>query len=172
MSLLIADAGILNTILIRLNLINEPLRLMYTETGVIIGLVHGHFLFVLLPLWAAISAVDKNLLWAAGNLGASPAVVFARIVVPLTLPALVAGAVINFTMNLAAFATPMLLGGARTQLVSYLAYQVNLTELNWPFGGAIAVSLLVLTLVPLALIRLWIGVRSQRRLSQASAVIA
>lgn len=151
-SLLIADAGILNSLLLRFGLVDAPLRILYTETAIVIGLVHGHFLFVLLPLWAAMTGLDRNLFWAAANLGAKPHQLFLLITLPLTLAALATGAVINFTMNLAAFATPVLLGGSRTQVVSYVAYQVNLTELNWPFGGAIAVALLVLTLVPLALV--------------------
>ena len=156
-SLLIADAGILNSLLLRLGLIETPLRILYTETAIIIGLVHGHFLFVLLPLWAVMSGLDRDLYWAASNLGARSHQVFLRITLPLTLPALATGAVINFAMNLAAFATPALLGGARTQVISFVAYQVNLTELNWPFGGAIAVALMALTLVPLALVSKALG---------------
>ena len=78
--------------------------------------------------------------------------IFTRVTVPLTLPALLAGALINFTMNLAAFATPALLGGSRARVISFVAYEVNLIELNWPFGGALGVALLLLTLIPI-----WIG---------------
>lgn len=148
-SLILAGNGVINSTLQALGLIGAPLQLMFNETGVIIGLVHGHFLFVLLPLWAALSGLDQNLRWAAANLGASAMQVFLRVTLPLTLPALLAGALINFTMNMAAFATPALLGGSRTRVISYLAYQVNLIELNWPFGGALAVALFLLTLVPI-----------------------
>lgn len=177
MSLLISDAGILNSLLLRFGLIDAPLKLLYTETAIVIGLVHGHFMFVLLPLWAAVTGLDRNLSWAAANLGARPSSVFTQIVLPLTIPALATGAVINFTMNLTAFATPVLLGGSRTQVVSYVAYQVNLTELNWPFGGAIAVALLVLTLVPLALLRQALayrarGARRARRGREPAAPLA
>jgi putative spermidine/putrescine transport system permease protein len=129
-----------------LGLIDAPLRLMLNETGVVIGLVHGHFIFVLLPLWAALSGLDPNLRWAAATLGARPWQIFSRVVVPLTLPALFAGLIINFTMNMTAFATPALLGGARARVVSYLAYEVNLVDLNWPLGSAMAVGLLAVTL--------------------------
>jgi putative spermidine/putrescine transport system permease protein len=108
--------------------------------------VHGHLLFVLLPLWVALGSLDPNLRWAAGNLGARPAQIFRRVTLPMTLPALIAGAVINFTMNMAAFATPAILGGSRVRVMSYVAYEANLVELNWPFGGALAVALLVVTL--------------------------
>lgn len=136
---------------------------MFNETAIVIGLVHGIFLFVLLPLWAALSGLDRNLTWAAANLGAKPHSILLRVTIPLTLPALLAGALINFTMNLAAFASPALLGGARARLVSFVAYEVNLVELNWPFGGVLGVALLVLTLLPL-----WLG----RRLAVWRAAIA
>ena len=121
-------------------------HLMLNETGVIIALVPGHFMFVLLPLWGAIAAIDPNLGWAAGTLGARRWQVFRHVVLPLTWPALVTGLVINFIMNMTAFAAPAILGGARTLVVSVLAYQVNLEQLNWPLGSAIAVALLAFTL--------------------------
>jgi putative spermidine/putrescine transport system permease protein len=152
-SLILGRNGLLNRGLMSLGILDAPLQLVFTETAIVIGLVHGHFLFVLLPLWAALSGLDPNVKWAAANLGATPLQVFARVTLPLTLPALLAGALINFTMNLAAFATPALLGGSRARVISFVAYEVNLVELNWPFGGAIGVALLGLTLVPIWLAR-------------------
>jgi ABC-type spermidine/putrescine transport system permease subunit I len=151
-SLLLRGNGLVNQLLRELGVIDQPLQLMFNETGIVIGLVHGHFMFVLLPLWAAVSGIDEHLRWAAANLGARPWRVFFHVVLPLTLPALVAGAVINFTMNMAAFATPAILGGSRTRVISYVAYEVNLVDLNWPLGAAMALSLLVITL---ALV--WLG---------------
>jgi putative spermidine/putrescine transport system permease protein len=145
-SLLLSSNGVINQTLRALGLIDSPLRLMLNETGILIGLVHGHFIFVLLPVWAALSALDPNLRWAAATLGARPWHIFWRVTLPLTLPALFAGLMINFTMNMTAFATPALLGGARARVVSYLAYEVNLVDLNWPLGSAMAVVLLVITL--------------------------
>jgi putative spermidine/putrescine transport system permease protein len=144
-SLILASNGVLNQALRALGLIDAPLRLMLNETGVVIGLVHGHFIFVLLPLWAALCALDPNLRWAAGTLGARSWQIFRRVTLPLTLPALSAGLIINFTMNMTAFATPALLGGARARVVAYLAYEVNLVDLNWPLGSAMAVALLIIT---------------------------
>jgi putative spermidine/putrescine transport system permease protein len=144
-SLILSTSGVINQSLRALGLIDAPLRLMLNETGVVIGLVHGHFIFVLLPVWAALSALDPNLRWAAGTLGAKPWQIFWKVTLPLTLPALFAGLIINFTMNMTAFATPALLGGARARVVSYLAYEVNLVDLNWPLGSAMAVALLAIT---------------------------
>lgn len=153
-SLLLRSNGIINTALRSLGLIDTPLQLMLNETGIVIALIPGHFMFVLLPLWAAVSGLDPALRWAAGGLGAPPWKVFTRITLPLTAPALIAGLVINFTMNMTAFAAPAILGGVRARVVSFLAYQVNLEQLDWPFGGAIAVSMLAFTLV-----FVWIGSR-------------
>jgi putative spermidine/putrescine transport system permease protein len=161
-SLILGGNGIINRSLRELGLIEGPLQLMFNETGIVIGLVHGHFMFVLLPLWAALSALDPNLRWAAANLGASALQIFLRVTLPLTLPALLAGALINFTMNMGAFATPALLGGSRTRVISYVAYEVNLIELNWPFGGALAVILFLIVLLPI-----WLAQRLGRAQGRA-----
>jgi ABC-type spermidine/putrescine transport system permease subunit I len=145
-SLLLRGNGLINSALEAMHLIGAPLHLMLNETGVIIALVPGHFMFVLLPLWTAVAAIDPALGWAAGTLGARRWQVFRHVILPLTWPALVTGLVINFIMNMTAFAAPAILGGARTLVVSVLAYQVNLQQLDWPFGSAIAVALLVFTL--------------------------
>jgi len=144
-TLLLRGNGVINTVLRELDIISAPLRLLLTETGVVIALVPGHFMFVLLPLWTAISALDPALAWAAGTLGATPFGVFRRVILPLTLPALLVGLVINFIMNMTAFAIPMLLGGVRNEVASMLAYQINLVSLDWPLGGALAAALLLLT---------------------------
>lgn len=145
-TLILGNRGVINTTLQNLGLTDAPVRLMLNEFGIVVGLVPGHFLFVLLPLWAALKGIDGNLRLAAMTLGAKPWNVFLRITLPLTLPALLAGAIINFTMNMAAFAAPALLGGTRARVLSFIAYQVNLEELNWPFGGALAVAMLAITL--------------------------
>ncbi|HVM81166.1 MAG TPA: ABC transporter permease [Stellaceae bacterium] len=145
-TLLLRTSGVVNTVLRQLDIVAAPLKLMLNETGVVIALIPGHFIFVLLPLWAAVSSLDPALTWAAGTLGARPSAVFWRVILPITLPAFVAGLVINFIMNMTAFAIPMFLGGARNMVASMLAYQVNLVSLDWPLGGALAVALLALTL--------------------------
>jgi putative spermidine/putrescine transport system permease protein len=153
-TLLLRHNGVINTLLNDAHLIDAPLKLMLNELGVVIALVPGHFMFVLLPLWTAIGGLDPALSWAAGTLGASPFAVFRRVTLPLTLPALIAGLVINFIMNMTAFAIPMLLGGLRNIVAAMLAYQVNLITLDWPLGGALAAVLLIFTLA-----MVWIGQR-------------
>ena len=154
-TLLLRTNGVVNTVLRQFDLITVPLKLMINEIGVVIARVPGHFMFVLLPLWAALSGLDPALSWAAGTLGARPSAVFWRVLLPLTLPAFIAGLVINFIMNMTAFAIPMFLGGTRTMVASMLAYQINLISLDWPLGGSLALALLVCTL---ALV--WAGQRA------------
>jgi len=153
-TLLLRTNGMVNTLLRALEIIDAPFRLMLNETGVIIALIPGHFMFVLLPLWVALSGLDPALSWAAGTLGARPSAVFWRVIFPITLPAFVAGLVINFIMNMTVFAIPVFLGGARNMVASMLAYQVNLVSLDWPLGGALAVALLAFTLS-----LVWVGQR-------------
>jgi ABC-type spermidine/putrescine transport system permease subunit I len=164
-TLLLRTNGVVNTILRQLDVVAAPMKLMINETGVVIALVPGHFMFVLLPLWAAVSALDPALSWAAGTLGARPSAVFWRVVLPITLPAFIAGLVINFIMNMTAFAIPMLLGGARNMVASMLAYQINLVSLDWPLGGALAVALLAFTLM-----LVWAGQRIASLLVAARGV--
>jgi len=159
-TLILRTNGVINTALRQLDIIQAPLRLMINEAGVVIALVPGHFMFVLLPLWAAVSGLDPALSWAAGMLGARPSAVFWRVTLPLTLPAFIAGLVINFIMNMTAFAIPVFLGGARNMVASMLAYQVNLVSLDWPLGGALAVALLAVTLAII-----WAGQRGAQRLA-------
>jgi len=153
-TLLLRTSGVVNTILRGLDVVASPLKLMLNETGVVIALVPGHFMFALLPLWVALSGLDPALSWAAGTLGARPSAIFWRVLLPMTLPAFIAGLIINFIMNMTVFAIPMLLGGVRNMVASMLAFQINLVSLDWPLGGALAAALLVLTL---ALV--WLGQR-------------
>jgi len=154
-TLLLRTNGMVNATLRALDVISAPLKLMLNETGVIIALIPGHFMFVLLPLWVALGGLDPALSWAAGTLGARPSAVFWRVVFPITLPAFVAGLVINFIMNMTVFAIPVFLGGARNMVASMLAYQINLVQLDWPLGGALAVALLAFTLI-----LVWAGQRA------------
>lgn len=158
--LLLRNNGVVNTLLLQGGLISRPLRLMLNETGVAIALLPGHFMFVLLPLWAALGGIDPALRWAAGTLGAAPSRVFLAVVLPLTLPALVAGLVVNFIMNMTAFAVPSLLGGVRTEVLSMTEYQTSLVMFDWPAGAALAVAMLAFTLV-----LVWAGQRLARLVS-------
>lgn len=151
--MILSPRGPMNELLLWAGLVDEPVRVLFTETAVVIGLVHTHMFFMVLPLVASLDSIDKNLPLAAANLGARPWAIFWRIIFPLTLPALAVGLILNFAYNISAFATPSLLGGERVPLISHVAFSINLIELNWPLGAALAISLLGATLVLLALAR-------------------
>ncbi len=143
---LLSPHGIVNQGLIRLGIIEAPLRLMNNETGVIIGLVNASLVLLVLPLTAAIQAIEPALIAAAGNLGARRRQVFCRVIFPLTIPALAVGVAITFLLAITAYATPTLLGGVSTPMVAYLTFQVNLVRLDWPLGSAMAAAFLAVTL--------------------------
>lgn len=138
--------GVLNNLLLSLGLLDEPARLLYTEGAVLVGMVHTLMPLTVLPIAAALDNVDPSLARAARNLGAGFWQVLFRIWFPLSLPGVVAGTVITFSLAASAFVTPVVLGGARMKFMSSLIYQYNVTLLDWPFGSTLSVILLVLTL--------------------------
>jgi putative spermidine/putrescine transport system permease protein len=137
--------GLVNALLVRLGLVSDPLRLLYTEGAIVIGLTHVFLSFMVLSIAAALGRIDPALVRAAQNLGASPLQTFVRVVFPLSLPGVVAGSLIVFTLSTSAFITPALLGGPRVKVMSYLAYQQTLMLSDWPAGGAIAFVLLAVS---------------------------
>ena len=138
--------GVVNNLLQSLGVLDEPARLLYTEGAVLVGMVHTLLPLTVLPIAAALDNVDPSLARAARNLGASFWQVLLRVWFPLSLPGVVAGTVITFSLAASAFVTPVVLGGARMKFMSSLIYQYNVTLLDWPFGSTLSVILLVLTL--------------------------
>lgn len=137
--------GLVSSALTRLGLVDGPVRLLYTETAIVIGLTHVFLSFMVLSVAAALDRIDPALLRAAQNLGASPRQAFLRVVLPLSLPGVAAGCLIVFTLSTSAFITPALLGGPRVKVMSFLAYQQTLLLTDWPYGSAIAFILLALS---------------------------
>lgn len=144
--ILLGNNGFINQILMALRIIDEPVRLMYNLTGVIIALGEVLLPFMVLALDAALLNIDVSLYEAAQNLGADRARVFFRITLPLSLPGIIAGSVLVFTLAISSFITPSLIGGARVQVIPTVIYQQALTLFNWPFGAAIAFIMLFTTL--------------------------
>jgi len=143
--------GLVNNTLMVLGLTDEPLRLLFTEGAVIVGAVHMLLPLMVLPISAALDNIDPAVIRAARNLGAGPVRVFARVLLPLSLPGVLAGLTITFGLAASAFVTPAALGGARLKFMSSLIYQYNVIVLDWPFGGALSVILVATTVLILAL---------------------
>ena len=127
-----------------------PVPMLFTPRGVLVGLVHFSMPTMILLLAAAISHIDPVYERAAASLGASPARVFRRVTLPLSLPGIVSGSVIVFAWTLSAFATPELLGGGRVKMIANVVRDLALDSFNWPGGAAFALVALVITLGLLA----------------------
>jgi ABC-type spermidine/putrescine transport system permease subunit I len=142
---LLGQEGIINEALIAAGVLSEPMKMLNTRLAVYLGMIHILLPFMILPLYAVMRGIDRNLLRAAGNLGAPPSAVFRRIFLPLSLPGIVAGCLLVFILSLGFYITPALLGGQRDVMVSMLIQQ-QVSQLHWGFGAALALVLLVLAL--------------------------
>lgn len=144
---LLQPRGLVNSTLLGLGVIDQPLALVRNELGVIIGMVHYMLPYAILPLLANMQGLNPALVPAARGLGASPRAAFLRVFLPLTAPGIFAASVLVFIFSLGFFVTPAILGGGRTVMVAeYISLQVVET-LNWGLGTMIASSLLVSVLL-------------------------
>jgi len=141
---LLRDTGLINTALQSLGIIHVPLPLLYNNGAVLLGLVYGYLPFMVLPIYATLERLDPALLEAAADLGARPLAAVFRVVLPLSKPGIVAGAVLVFIPCLGAYLTPDLLGGGRSVLVGNLVQNQFTTARDWPFGAAVSILLMAL----------------------------
>ncbi len=141
---LLTTNGIINTTLETVGIIDAPLNLLYTEGAVILGLVYTLLPFMILPLYATIDKLDVRYLEAAGDLGASRFKVFTYIIIPLTVPGIIAGCLLVFLPSLGLFYIPDILGGAKNLLIGNLIKDQFLLARNWPFGSAVSNLLMII----------------------------
>ena len=149
---LLRDTGLINVILQKLGFIHDPLPLLYNDGAVILGLVYGYLPFVVLPLYATLERIDRNLLEAAADLGARPWATLLRVIVPLSAPGLRAGAVLVFIPCLGAYLTPDLLGGGKSVMIGNLIQNQFTTSRDWPFGSAVSLTLMAVVMVLLLIV--------------------
>ena len=142
-AILIGRKGVINQTLLSLGIIDQPIKLMFTTTGVVIALVHVLIPFMVLSVWASLQKLDPQVESAGQSLGASQFTVLRRIIIPEIMPGILSGSVIVFALTASAFATPSILGGRRLKVVATTAYDEYLGTLNWPLGAAIAMLLLI-----------------------------
>lgn len=144
---LLGRNGLINQALLGLGLVQAPLELMYNRTGVVIGMTYVLLPYMVLTLYAAMKAVDHRLLQAAEGMGASPAAVFLKVFMPLTLHGVIAGVLITFILAIGFFITPALMGGPGDIMIAMLIErEVELTQ-NWATAAMMTIVLLVVTLV-------------------------
>lgn len=149
-AILLGNRGVINSALLDLGLIETPIKMMYTTGGIVIALVHVMAPFMVIAVWAALHRQDPATEQAAESLGAGPATIFFRVVLPQAMPGVLSGSLIVFSLSASAFATPAILGGRRVKVVSTTVYDEFLNTLNWPLGAAIAMLLLVAVLLVMA----------------------
>jgi spermidine/putrescine transport system permease protein len=150
MIFLLRDTGLVNTVLLRLGVIEAPLTLLYTPFAVMAGLVYGFLPFMILPIYASLEKLDPTLLEAAETLGARPAARFFRVTLPLSLPGVVAGSFLVFIPALGSFLTADLLGGAKQLMIGNLIQNQFSAARNWPFGSAASFVVTAVALVAVA----------------------
>ncbi|MFL6798126.1 MAG: ABC transporter permease [Xanthobacteraceae bacterium] len=139
---LLGQSGVVNWLLLSAGIIATPIRLVSNFTGVVIGLVHALLPFMILTLTTVIQRIESDLEEAAANLGAGPWLVFLRVLLPLSIPGVVAGSLLVFTMAISAYTTPAILGGNRVLVMAtYIAQQFR-TVLDYPAGATAAALLL------------------------------
>ncbi|MFK7893802.1 MAG: ABC transporter permease [Granulosicoccus sp.] len=163
--LILRPSGFLNTTLLSLGIIAEPFDIMYTETAVLIGMAYVMLPFMFLPLYASIEKLDHALIDASSDLGAAPYQTFLRVILPITLPGIAAGAVLVFIPSLGNFIVPDLLGGAKVLMIGNLIEQQFLSARNWPFGSALSVIMMLLMLVMIIIYLRRIGRAQQHQLA-------
>lgn len=141
--LILRPSGFLNSSLLGLGVISEPIDIIFTETAVLIGMAYVLLPFMFLPIYASVEKLDRSLAEASSDLGGSPRQTFLRVTLPLTLPGIAAGAVLVFIPSLGNFIVPDILGGAKVLMIGNLVEQQFLSARNWPFGAALSVMIMV-----------------------------
>ncbi|WP_065373824.1 ABC transporter permease [Ensifer adhaerens] len=146
---IIRNEGILNTLLIRLGLIQEPIQILFTDTAILIGMVYVYLPLMVLPIYASLERLDFRLVEAGYDLYATRWRVLRKIILPLAKPGIIAGSILVFIPAIGAFVSPSVLGGGKNMMFS------NLIELqfgqgrNWPLGSALSITVMIIVMAAL-----------------------
>jgi putative spermidine/putrescine transport system permease protein len=152
--IVLGNNGFINSVLLKLGIIETPFQFMFTQFGVVVALVHVTMPVMVIMLAAALSHIDRDYQKAAESLGAGPIRAFLTVTLPLSMPGIIAGVTTSFAWTFSAFATPQLIGGGKVNMISNLVYQLGFASFNFPFAASLCVSGLALTLAVLSLLRL------------------
>ncbi len=148
---ILANNGILNSFLLDIGAISEPLHLMNTQFSLIIGMVYAYLPFMILPLYANLVKMDIRFLEAAADLGATPWQTFWRITVPLSKSGIIAGTMLVFIPAVGEYVIPELLGGPETLMIGRQLWDEFFTNNDWPLASAVTVVVILFILVPMAI---------------------
>ncbi|HEV2493173.1 MAG TPA: ABC transporter permease [Terriglobia bacterium] len=158
---ILGSDGVLNTLLQYVHVVHHPVEsLLYSPFAVVLTLTHIYTPFAFLPIYASLEHIPRRLVEASEDLGATPARTFARVILPLSLPGVLAGATFAFVLSLGDFLAPLLLGGPSGIMISNVVVSLFGAAYNWPLGAAISLSMLVLVVVLLSIVQ-----RAERKLS-------
>jgi spermidine/putrescine transport system permease protein len=141
---ILKQEGLLNSFLLSMNLTSAPFNLLYTPTAVIIGLVYAYLPFMILPIYGSAEKLDNSLIEAAYDLGAGPVRAFSAVIVPLTMPGILAGTLLVFVPAIGMFAITDLMGGAKVPMIGNVIQNQFLQARDWPFGAALGVVFMVM----------------------------
>ncbi len=148
---LLQGSGLLNAGLMALGIIDEPLRILYTDTAVYIGIVYSYMPFMILPLYAALAKLDYSLIEAACDLGCRPWQAFVKITLPLSIPGIIAGSMLVFIPAVGEFVIPEMLGGPDSLMIGRVLWNEFFANRDWPMASSVAIIILLLLVAPLML---------------------
>jgi ABC-type spermidine/putrescine transport system permease subunit I len=157
--IVLGTKGLVNSVLINLGLITEPVKLMYTNFAVVVGMVHVLLPVMILPIYSVVVNIDQSLIKASLNLGASPARTFWKVFFPLSLSGVWSGSLLVFIIALGFFITPSLLGGRESVMLSMLIEEQAEYILNLNFAATISIILMISTIILLLVFNRFIGMR-------------
>jgi putrescine transport system permease protein len=150
---LLGSHGAINSLLIGIGIINEPIRLLYTKFAVVIGIVYCYLPFIILPLYVSLEKMNREYLEAAYDLGCHPLKAFFTITIPLTKNGLIAGFILMFIPAIGEFVIPEILGGSNTLMIGRIVWNEFFNNRDWPFAAAIAILMFVCVVIPLNYLR-------------------
>jgi spermidine/putrescine transport system permease protein len=148
--LLLRNGGVVDWVLTKLGVTDQPIDVLYTPFATGIGLTYSFLPYMILPIYVSLEKLDRRLIEAAFDLGANRWRAFRRVILPLSMPGVVGGAILVFVPGLGAFISPELLGGAKSMMIGSLIQQQFGQSRNWPFGAALSFVLLLLVLIALS----------------------
>jgi putrescine transport system permease protein len=144
--------GIINNVLMSLGIIDQPLTMLQTEGAVFVGIVYTYLPFMVLPLYTTLVKLDQSLIEASADLGARPFTTFWTVILPLSMPGVIAGSMLVFIPAIGEFVIPSLLGGAETLMIGRVLWDEFFANRDWPVASAVAIVMLVILLVPILLL--------------------
>jgi putrescine transport system permease protein len=154
---LIRDSGPINSALLSLGVIHQPIAILYSPAAVLLVMIYSYLPFFVLPMYAVLEKLPVDLLAAASDLGARPAYAFRTVTLPLSLPGIVSGAVLVFVPAVGEYVIPELVGNSSTMMIGGILWDEFFQNRDWPLAAAIAIVTFGLLMLPALVLRRWLG---------------